>query len=96
MLTGLAQLSPINNIRSGMPPFLFIHGTKDALVPFSQSVDMCNRMEESGGVYEVFPVRGEGHGLRWWETRPSLAGLYKSKMIEWLRAEFGIPQYAKS
>ncbi len=89
ILAGLAQLSPINNVRSNMPPFLFIHGTNDALVPFSQSVDMCNRMRQTGAACEVYPVTGGGHGVRWWEAYPNLSGPYKAKMIEWLKAEFG-------
>ena len=96
ILAGLAQLSPINNIHSGMPHFLFIHGTEDSLVPFSQSADMCNRIRKSGGTCEVFPVQGGGHGIRWWEARPSLAALYKTKMIEWLKIELAPRQYAKS
>ena len=33
LLARLAQLSPIQNLRAGMPPFLLIHGTADSLVP---------------------------------------------------------------
>lgn len=91
MLAGLAQLSPINNVRSGMPPFLFIHGRADALVPFAQSREMCSRMRQAGASCEVYPVEGGGHGIRWWESSPKLATAYKHKMIEWLRQELGAP-----
>ncbi|MGI8959565.1 MAG: alpha/beta fold hydrolase [Bryobacteraceae bacterium] len=91
MLAGLAQLSPINSVHSGMPPFLFIHGTADSLVPFTQSSDMCNRMQQVGATCEVYPVEGGGHGMRWWESSPKLASAYKHKIIEWLRQELGAP-----
>lgn len=85
IMAGLAQLSPVNNLRSGMPPFLLIHGTNDKLVPFSQSVDMCDRIRHSGGTCEVIPMQGAGHGIRWWESDPAIASLYKREMIQWLK-----------
>jgi acetyl esterase len=87
ILAGLAQLSPANNVRRDMPPFLFIHGTDDPLVPFSQSRDMCKRMRQAGASCEVYPVEGAGHGLRWWESYPELAEAYKRKMVHWLREQ---------
>lgn len=89
ILAGLAQLSPVNNVRPDMPPFLFIHGTDDPLVPFSQSRQMCNRMRQAGASCEVYPVEGAGHGLRWWESYPKLAAGYKHKMVQWLREQLG-------
>ncbi len=91
ILAGLAQLSPINNVRRNMPPFLFIHGTSDTLVPYSQSVEMCQRMRSNGGSCEVYPVQGGGHGIRWWESYPKLAADYKVKMISWLEVQLGVP-----
>ena len=91
IMAGLAQLSPIDNVRRDMPPFLFIHGTDDALVPFSQSTDMCKRMRQVGANCDLYPVTGGGHGLRWWESYPKLASGYKAKMLEWLRQQIGCP-----
>jgi acetyl esterase/lipase len=91
ILAGLAQLSPINSVGPGMPPFLLIHGTADSMVPFTQSRDMCNRMQQAGASCELFPVVGGGHGIRWWESSPKLASAYKHKMIEWLQQELGTP-----
>lgn len=91
ILAGLAQFSPANNVRRDMPPFLFIHGTADAFVPFSQSCDMCKRMRQAGASCEVYPVTGGGHGLRWWESDPNLAAAYKRKLIEWLRDQLVAP-----
>ncbi len=85
ILAGLKQLSPIDNVRRDMPPVLFIHGTADPLVPFRQSVEMCDRMKKAGATCEIYRVEGGGHGIRWWD--PRLAAGYKHKMIEWLREE---------
>jgi acetyl esterase/lipase len=91
VLAGLSQLSPINNVRGNMPPFLFIHGTSDTLVPYNQSVDMCQRMRSKGGSCEVYRVQGGGHGIRWWESYPKIAVAYKAKMINWLEVQLGAP-----
>jgi dipeptidyl aminopeptidase/acylaminoacyl peptidase len=91
ILAGLAQLSPINSVRPEMPPFLLIHGTADAMVPFSQSSEMCARMQQAGASCELYSVEGGGHGMRWWESSPKLAIPYKRKIIEWLRQELGSP-----
>jgi alpha-L-fucosidase 2 len=80
ILARLSQLSPIDNVRPGMPPFLFIHGTADRLVPFEQSEAMCARMKTVGASCEVFPVEGAGHGMRRWDS-----SAYKREMIRWLK-----------
>jgi acetyl esterase len=90
ILGRLAQLSPIEHVRPGMPPFLLIHGTADALVPFDQSTKMCERMKAAGASCELFPVPGGGHGIRWWESNSERSGPYKRRLVEWLRARFGV------
>jgi acetyl esterase len=87
VLARLAQLSPIESVRAGMPPFLFIHGTADRLVPFDQSTAMCARMKTVGASCEVFQVDGAGHGMRWWESHPAMARPWKREMIRWLREQ---------
>jgi alpha-L-fucosidase 2 len=84
VLAGLKQLSPIEHVRSGMPPFLLIHGTSDMLVPFEQSRAMCERIRSVGGSCELFPVTGGGHGIRWWESSPALSRPYKHELLRWL------------
>jgi acetyl esterase len=96
LMAGLAQLSPINNVRRDMPAFLFIHGTDDPLVPFAQSRDMCARMRSAGASCEVFPVEGAGHGIRWWESYPEFSVAYKRKMIQWLRNQLEQPEPTSS
>jgi alpha-L-fucosidase 2 len=83
VLARLRQLSPVNHVRDGMPPFLLIHGTADPLVPFEQSRNMCKAIRNAGGTCDLIAVNGGGHGLRRWEA----AGLtsYKRLMIDWLQ-----------
>ena len=90
IMGAVAQLSPLNNVRRDMPPFLFIHGTADNLVPFEQSRVMCDRMKSVGAACELYPVEGAGHGIRWWESANRASG-YKEEMIRWLRRQFAVP-----
>lgn len=85
VLAGLTRLSPVNNVRRDMPPFLLIHGTADSLVPLSQSTTMCNRMRQAGASCEVYPVEAAGHGIRWWPMAARAAA--DKKIIEWLARE---------
>jgi acetyl esterase len=83
-LTDLKAASAMSYLRKDMPPYLFIHGTKDPQVPFPHSPRMCSAMRLIGAVCEVFTVEGAGHGVGAWEKDPAYQG-YKKKMVEWLR-----------
>lgn len=85
MNAGLKQVSPLYYVQKDMPPFLLIHGTSDTLVPFQQSVRLCQKIEDAGASCELFPVRGAGHGMNWWESLHLTA--YKQHMIDWLKRE---------
>ncbi len=80
----LREASPITYVKKGMPPFLLIHGTKDPLVPYEQSVKMCEKIKSAGASCEVFTVEGAGHGVGNWEKDPAFLP-YKEKMVEWLK-----------
>jgi alpha-L-fucosidase 2 len=88
ILARLKQLSPIDQVRRDMPPFLLIHGMLDNLVPFEQSQAMCAKMNAAGASCELFPVRGTGHGIRFWEESEAVSGPYKREMVRWLKARF--------
>ena len=82
LLARLGQLSPLQNVKPGAPPFLLIHGTSDPLVPFAQSRAMCDRLKAAGGSCVLYPVAGAGHGIRWWNSQT-----YKTAMTTWLTNE---------
>jgi acetyl esterase len=88
ILAGLKVFSPIEHVRSDMPPMLLIHGTADTLVPFEQSKAMCARVKAVGGSCELYAVEGAGHGVRWWEGGSAARG-YKAEMVRWLRERLG-------
>ncbi|WP_051670002.1 alpha/beta hydrolase [Bryobacter aggregatus] len=84
ILARLEQLSPVGLVRSGMPPFLFIHGMQDALVPFGQSQAMCERMKAVGAACRLLPVEGAGHGIVRWEGNREMTEGYQREMVRWI------------
>ncbi|MBV1688757.1 alpha/beta hydrolase fold domain-containing protein [Novosphingobium sp. G106] len=54
--------SPISHIDAKDPPFLIIHGTKDPLVPYQQSVAFEAALSKAGVPVLFQTVEGGGHG----------------------------------
>jgi acetyl esterase/lipase len=58
------KASPIHYVTKNAPPFLFLHGTEDRIVPVEQSREMAARLMQAGVSARVEEVAGEGHGWR--------------------------------
>lgn len=54
--------SPVHYVSSDLPPFLILHGTADALVPFAQSQELEAALKKAGVpvLLQVFPNAGHG------------------------------------
>lgn len=83
ILDRLRHLSPLQHVRPDLPPFLLIHGTADTLVPYDQSQRLQAKLRESGVPCELIPIKGGGHGLRWWEHSPNFVS-YRKQMFDWM------------
>jgi dipeptidyl aminopeptidase/acylaminoacyl peptidase len=59
----LAKASPVTDIRSDDPPFLIFHGTRDAVVPLSQSQELASRLQADGVSATLVTVQNAGHGF---------------------------------
>jgi alpha-L-fucosidase 2 len=77
----MREISPINFIKKGLPPFLLIHGTADPQVNYEQSVEMQKRMKAVGNVCDLITVEGGPHGMGVITKFPET----KVKMIAWLK-----------
>jgi len=53
--------SPVTYAGPAAPPFLLVHGTADALVPYQQSELLAERLQMHDGVVELVPVDGADH-----------------------------------
>ncbi len=49
--------------RPGDPPFLIVHGDKDATVPHEQSEKLAAVLKRAGGSVELITVKGGGRGM---------------------------------
>lgn len=86
----LALASPVTYASSDDPPFLILHGEKDALVPIEQSEILLAALQNVGVPAELTRVKNASHGFKpdGGEISPSRQEL--SQMIiaffeEWLR-----------
>lgn len=60
------RLSPLTYVRTGLPPIITIHGTKDALVPYQEAVRLHEALDRAGAPNELVTIPGGGHGSQFW------------------------------
>jgi len=58
----VARANPITYVTGDAPPFLIVHGDRDSLVPYQQSVILNNALVAHGVPVSFYTVIGEGHG----------------------------------
>lgn len=78
----LAEISPINYVIPGLPPFLQLHGDKDETVPLEQSLTFQAKMKAAGNQCDLITIPGGIHGMGGWLK---LSPDYQDQMIAWLR-----------
>lgn len=66
----LADASPINYISADkkLPPFLFLQGEEDPIIPMAQGLRFCDRVRECGGRAEFVKIAAGGHGNGCWSA----------------------------
>lgn len=79
----LKEGSPFHKLKTGLPPYLLIHGDKDDKVPYEQSVLFQEASRKLGNVCELITIPGGGHGMGGWK-KTSAGATYASDMIAWL------------
>ncbi|MDB6117987.1 MAG: hypothetical protein JWO08_1768 [Verrucomicrobiaceae bacterium] len=78
----LADISPMNRVVPGLPPFLQLHGDKDTTVPLEQSILFQEKMKAAGNQCELITVAGGIHGMSGWQK---LGSDYQEQLVGWLR-----------
>ncbi len=82
----LAAMSPINEIKTGLPPFLLLHGTADKSVAYAQSLALREKLTQAGVSCELITLEGAPHRLAEWTQ---FDAQYARKMTDWLRKTLG-------
>jgi dipeptidyl aminopeptidase/acylaminoacyl peptidase len=57
------RVSPIEYVRSGLPPVMMIHGDADPVVPYQQTVRLKAALDNAGAPNEFYTVPGGQHGF---------------------------------
>ncbi len=67
--------NPINLVGPDFPPILLVHGTNDKVVPYMQSVNMKNVVNEATGreIATLMTVEGVGHGDNKFKTAENMS-----------------------
>lgn len=78
----LRAASASTAVHEKMPPYLLIHGNKDAQVPLEQSTRFQTLMKKHGNTCELITIAGGAHGMGGWK---SLSSDYQEQMIAWLK-----------
>lgn len=56
------ELSPVDNVKAGMPPTILFHGTGDTVTPFEGAKRFSERMQKAGNACELVSHDGGRHG----------------------------------
>jgi acetyl esterase/lipase len=55
-------VSPVHYVSKESPPFLILHGDRDSLVPYAQSVELTDLLKKAGVAVTLQRLPGAGHG----------------------------------
>ncbi len=58
----ICEMSPLYHVSQHTPPTLIIHGDSDQVVPYRQSVWLCDSLARHSIPHKLFTVPGGGHG----------------------------------
>jgi acetyl esterase/lipase len=83
----LRDASPLHHVKAGLPPFLLLHGTADASVPFEQSPTMQAKLRGAGVRADLITVEGGIHGMDGWDEAGQTN--YKAQIVAWLNRTLG-------
>jgi dipeptidyl aminopeptidase/acylaminoacyl peptidase len=53
--------SPVTHVSGDAPPFLIVHGDRDAVVPIRQAQRLYEALSQAGCNVKFVPLAGEGH-----------------------------------
>lgn len=83
-LARLREISPIDQLKPGLPPFLLIQGSADQTVLPEQTAGFAAKLKDMQVPCEIITVQGAAHRLSEWDNfDPS----YKPRMVEWLQRQ---------
>jgi len=67
-------VSPVDNVKSGAPPMLIMHGTADTVIPIEQSERLTAAMKRAGNRCDLIKLEGAPHAfsINWAGTEETI------------------------
>jgi acetyl esterase/lipase len=75
------EASPTTYVTKDDPPFLILHGTKDPLVPLSQSELLHKKLQDAGVSSTLVIVEGAGHGFGGGEVEGRVSAFFAKHLL---------------
>jgi len=75
------QASPITYITKDDPPFLVVHGTSDATVPFDQGLRFSDALKKGGVDATLVRIEGGGHGIGGQEINARVNAFFEKHLL---------------
>jgi pectinesterase len=82
----LREASPIRHVRTGLPPFLLVHGSADMSVPYEQSPRFQKALREAGVSCDLVTIPDGTHGTSRWDD---LAPGWSDEVVAWIVKALG-------
>ena len=88
----LKEMSPVHQVKSGIPPTILRYGGQDELVPLSNGSSVKAALDAAGVPNDYFVYTNSGHGLSNTANKPgtdyAVNQAYQAKLQEYLRLYF--------
>jgi acetyl esterase/lipase len=86
-ISQLKQLSPINHVKPGLPPFLLMQGDSDKTILPALTMNFVFKLKENNVPSDVYFLKGAGHRIADWEKfDPG----YPQKLTNWLNQTLAV------
>jgi acetyl esterase/lipase len=66
-LSTMEEISPVNHLQTGLPPFLLVQGSADTTVPYDQTMDFASKLKAASGSCDFITIQGAQHRIRDWD-----------------------------
>ena len=84
----LHEMSAINHIAPGLPPFLIVQGNADKSVPYQGSLNFQAKMKANNNTCDLITLPGAPHDIRKWnQFDPD----FSQKVVDWLQKTLNAP-----
>lgn len=84
-LEAIAEISPAEEVRAGLPPFLLVQGTADESVRHEETISFSQRLGDAKVECRIVELQGAPHRIAEWSE---FDAEYPATIATWLRARF--------